>query len=80
MKRLFILAIPGIALLALAGCSGSPDQPASLEQQRAAMHPAPPSADALKNEMAKVHFKTPGGNVQMPPSGQPVPGAAKSGK
>jgi uncharacterized protein YcfL len=66
-----------LALFVLAGCGNPEGQPASLAEQRAAMHPAPPSADALKSEMAKVHFKTPGANVQVPPSGQNVPSTGK---
>jgi len=70
-----------IAGAIMTACGGDPDKPATLDQQRAAMHHAPPSADDLKQAMSKVHFKTPGsGSGQAPPGGMMPPPGTKVGK
>ncbi|MHB8636542.1 MAG: hypothetical protein ACYC96_08720 [Fimbriimonadaceae bacterium] len=76
--RILGLLLAGVITSA---CGSDPNQPTTLQQQQAAMHPAPPSADALKNAMSKVHFKTPGSDAkQAPPAGTTLPGDSKGGK
>lgn len=66
---------------ALTGCGNDPNKPATVDEQRAAMHHAPPSADQLKDAMSKVHFKTPGSDsVQKPPGGAMTPSSGKTGQ
>jgi len=69
-----------LAGVALASCGSDPSRPSTLKQQQDAMHGPPPSADALKDAMSKVHFKTPGQNTpETPPAGTALPGGAKTG-
>jgi hypothetical protein len=69
-----------LAGVMLSACGSDPNRPATADQQRAAMHHAPPSADELKQAMSKVHFKTPDSNsAQTPPAGAGLPGT-KSGQ
>ncbi len=81
MKIVTTIKFASILILGLfmCACSSDPNTPTTLQQQQAAMHPAPPSADQLKDAMAKVHFNTPGSNPPAkPPAGAPVPGAGKA--
>jgi hypothetical protein len=66
-----------LAGMVVYGCGSDPNQPATLKEQQAAMHPAPPSADQLKEAMSKVHFRTPDSG---PPGGQMPPPGTKVGK
>lgn len=72
MRFACTVRIAGLLLtgVVLSSCGKDPDRPSSLQQQQDAMHTAPPSPDALREAMGKVHFKTPSSNpVQLPPGG-----------
>jgi hypothetical protein len=65
----------------MSGCGSDVSRPSTLQQQQDAMHQPAPSADALKEAMSKVHFKTPGpDSAQAPPGGQMPPPGTKVGK
>lgn len=69
-----------LAGVVVTACGNDASKPATIDEQRAAMHHAPPSADALKDAMSKIHFKTPGQSTpQAPPEGTALPGGVKTG-
>jgi len=74
--------IVGVLLAGAMSCScgSDPNVPSTLKQQQDAMHGPPPSADALKDAMSKVHFKTPGSDANQPPPGGAPPPGTKVGK